>query len=40
MIKKDKKPFVPLDEQWRIHKPKRGVLDEINEMINWRKINW
>jgi IS5 family transposase len=40
MIKKDKKPFVPLDEQWRIHKPKRGMLDEINELVDWRKIGW
>ncbi len=40
MIKKTKKAFVPLDEQWRIHKPKRSVLDEINKLIDWRKINW
>jgi IS5 family transposase len=40
MIKKSKENFVPLDEQWRIHKPKRGMLDEINKLIDWRKANW
>ena len=40
MIKKNKKPFVPLEEQWRIHKPKRGVLDQIKDLVDWRKINW
>ena len=40
MIKKSKDNFVPLDEQWRIHKPKRSVLDEINKLIDWRKISW
>lgn len=40
MIKKSKRPFVPLDEQWRIYKPKRGTLDEINQVVDWRKIGW
>lgn len=40
MIKKKQQPFVPLDEQWRKHKPKRGTLDEIDKQIDWSKISW
>lgn len=40
MIKKNKRPFVPLDEQWRIYKPKRGTLDEVKQVVDWRKIGW
>jgi IS5 family transposase len=40
MIKKSQKPFIPFEEQWMKYRPERGMLDDINEMVDWRKIGW
>jgi IS5 family transposase len=40
MIKKNQKPFMPFEEQWMKYRPERGMLDEMNKIVDWRKIGW
>ena len=40
MIKKNNKPFRPVAEKWMKYPPKRTMLDEINALVDWRKIYW